>query len=357
MSQRLNEALLQPATGPTDIFGVAYLQLCQISYALPSAIPGLVNTKMPPLSAGGRWACVWGPVESDDLANLVFVAAYYDGPNLPPTFAAVVTRGADADVDDVWGVLQQAFEDFYVIFQRSPPWLPFGSPALVADGTLFALENIQGFSSGGVSLLDFVANFLQAPENQNPLLVCTGHSLGGCVTSVLAPWLQSSLALVGVSNPIVPATFAAPTAGNAAFADYYTSTFSYCPRYYNTLDIAPWPGEISTRSPRSMMAATSRFRTPPVCSSSPGRTPCGWRGRAIPSNNPTMRRCQEPASNSIRRTGTRRPSCSTIPARICAFSAAPRSTSDQACWLGGAGSGGSRATGCSRKSEVPKICC
>ena len=239
MSQRLNEALLQPATGPTDIFGVAYLQLCQISYALPSAIPGLVNTKMPPLSAGGRWACVWGPVESDDLANIVFVAAYYDGPNLPPTFAAVVTRGTDADVDDVWGVLQQAFEDFYVIFQRSPPWLPWGSPALVADGTLFALENIQGFSSGGVSLLDFVANFLQAPQNQNPLLVCTGHSLGGCVTSVLAPWLQSSLALVGVSNPIVPATFAAPTAGNAAFADYYTSTFSYCPRYYNTLDIAP----------------------------------------------------------------------------------------------------------------------
>ena len=117
MSQRLNEALLQPATGPTDIFGVAYLQLCQISYALPSAIPGLVNTKMPPLGAGGRWACVWGPVESDDLANIVFVAAYYDGPNLPPTFAAVVTRGTDADVDDVWGVCSRLLRIF-TLFSR-----------------------------------------------------------------------------------------------------------------------------------------------------------------------------------------------------------------------------------------------
>ncbi|MGZ9117177.1 MAG: lipase family protein, partial [Methylocystis sp.] len=330
MSQRLNEALLQPARGPTDIFGVAYLQLCQISYALPSAIPGLVNTKMPPLSAGGRWACVWGPVESDDLANLVFVAAYYDGPNLPPTFAAVVTRGTDADVDDVWGVLQQAFEDFYVIFQRSPPWLPWGSPALVADGTLFALETIQGFSSGGVSVLDFVSNFLQAPENQNPLLVCTGHSLGGCVTSVLAPWLQSSLALVGVSNPIVPATFAAPTAGNAAFADYYTSTFSYCPRYYNTLDIAPlaWGNldAFSTLYDGCNIPDSGRRLSAPRRL---GGRHVGGGGELFPA---TIQRCA--AARSLLRTLsgglTRRPSCSTTPARICAFSAAPRSTSDQA---------------------------
>ena len=219
------------------------------------------------------------------------------------------------------------------------------------------MENIQGFSSGGVSLLDFVANFLQAPENQNPLLVCTGHSLGGCVTSVLAPWLQSSLALVGVSNPIVPATFAAPTAGNAAFADYYTSTFSYCPRYYNTLDIAPlaW-GNLNAIS--TLYDGCNIPIPDAACLLLVAWADAMWVEGASYSqqqsnNAPLPGTCLD----STRRTGTRRPSCSTIPARICAFSAAPRSTSDQACWLGGAGSGGSHATGCSRKSEVPKICC
>lgn len=59
------------------------------------------------------------------------------------------------------------------------------------------------------------------------------------MTTVAAPWLSFSLAQAGVGSPIVPATFAAPTAGNQDFVDFYTSTFGYCPRYYNTMDVAP----------------------------------------------------------------------------------------------------------------------
>lgn len=238
MSKSLKQALLSP-TGPSDIFAVAYLQLCQISYAAdPASIPNAVATQVTPFSPGGKWHCGWGPVTSDDDANLVYVAVYYDGPNLPPTLAAVVTRGTDVDISDIWGILQQAFEDFYVPFQSPPPWLPSDSPVLVADGTLYALETIQGFASGNQTLLAYLTNFLGAPQNSNPVLVVTGHSLGGCVTTVVAPWLKVSLGQAGVKAPVVPATFAAPTAGNQAFANYYTSTFSYCPRYYNTLDIA-----------------------------------------------------------------------------------------------------------------------
>jgi triacylglycerol lipase len=47
------------------------------------------------------------------------------------------------------------------------------------------------------------------------------------------------LAQDGVKSPIVPAAFAAPTAGNQAFADYYTYTFLYCPGYCNEMNIAP----------------------------------------------------------------------------------------------------------------------
>jgi triacylglycerol lipase len=47
------------------------------------------------------------------------------------------------------------------------------------------------------------------------------------------------LAQDGVKSPIVPAAFAAPMAGNQAFADYYTRTFPYCPGYCNEMKIAP----------------------------------------------------------------------------------------------------------------------
>jgi len=52
--------------------------------------------------------------------------------------------------------------------------------------------------------------------------------------------LQYSLGQSGVNAPIVPANFAAPTAGNAAFAAYYDNAFSYAMRFNNSLDVAPF---------------------------------------------------------------------------------------------------------------------
>ena len=67
----------------------------------------------------------------------------------------------------------------------------------------------------------------------------TGHSLGACLTTVVAPWLKYDLAGAGVNAPIVPVTFAAPTAGNAAFASDFAAAFPYSLRYANSLDIVP----------------------------------------------------------------------------------------------------------------------
>jgi hypothetical protein len=239
MSSQLKQVMTQAPAGPSDIFGVAYLQLCQISYAIPSAIPPLVATAVTPFSPGGKWQCTWGPATDPDDANLVYVATYTDSPSTPPVCAIVVIRGTDVDAGDAWGVFEQAFEDFTVPFQSIPPWLSSGSNVYVADGTLGGLEMIQALTSGNQPLLNYLESYLTYPSNDNPVLVVTGHSLGGCLTTVTAPWLSAAFAQDGVASPIVPATFAAPTAGNQAFADYYTSTFGYCPRYYNVMDIAP----------------------------------------------------------------------------------------------------------------------
>jgi hypothetical protein len=56
---------------------------------------------------------------------------------------------------------------------------------------------------------------------------------------VLAPWLLSGLAEAGKAVRMVPATFAAPTAGNQAYANYLGRTFPYAPRYYTDLDAVP----------------------------------------------------------------------------------------------------------------------
>lgn len=235
----MKETMTGSAAAPTDIFSYSFMQLCGLSYAaIPADIPALVAQPGNVSTWGaGRWQCMWGPVLDSEQANLVYVAAYYDGPSGLPVAAVVVIRGTDI-TDDVWGDLWEAFEDLDVALQYPMPWAPW-SPARVAGGTLDALTTIQGLLSSGRTLVEFLASFLGNPANQNPVLVVTGHSLGGCLGSVAAPWLRVALAGRGVTAPIVPTTFAAPTAGNQAFADYLGATFQYAPRYYNTLDLVP----------------------------------------------------------------------------------------------------------------------
>jgi triacylglycerol lipase len=242
--QDLKDRILAPRTGATpptsDPFGLAYINLCLISYRAPSDIPNLV-AKMAPLNPGGYWQCTWGPALDPDMGNLVFVAVYNYGPNLPPVMAATVIRGTDLSLSNFWGSLKEIWEDMDILFQSNPTAWPANNNVLVANGTLEALTNIQNMTSpvagnpNQISLQQYLTHFLGNPANENPFLLVTGHSLGGCLTTVVAPWLQYVLP----QAIIVPATFAAPTAGNAAFAQSFQSSFSYQLRYHNTLDIAP----------------------------------------------------------------------------------------------------------------------
>lgn len=230
----LKQAALQ--AGPTNPFAVSYLQLCQVGYLPASDIASAVAA-LPALNVGGSWQCAWGPAQDTDQSNLAYVATYQYGPGLP-VFAAVVIRGTDANIDDGWGIVEQIWEDTDVTCQVPLPWAS-GAAVRVAQGTLDGLTIIQNLTAGGRSLFAFLAGFLADPQNNKPLLIVTGHSLGGCLTTVVAPWLQVTLAQKSITNPIVPATFAGPTAGNAAFGDYFASSFPYSLRYFNSLDIVP----------------------------------------------------------------------------------------------------------------------
>ena len=226
-----------PESTASDPYVVSYLRLCELSYQLPATIRPAV-ARLPRLSPSGTWKCVWGPVLPPDQSNLVYVAAYYDDTG-ELDFAAVVIRGTDLGLD-LWGLLVEIFEDLDVLEQEQFPWMPPTRRPLVAQGTLKGLSIIQGLrdGDGGPRLLPFVAALLQGSNAGSASLVVTGHSLGGCLTTVVAPWLQATLSQKGIANAVVPVTFAAPTAGNTAFADCCSSSLP-AQRFFNSLDVVP----------------------------------------------------------------------------------------------------------------------
>jgi hypothetical protein len=90
---------------------------------------------------------------------------------------------------------------------------------------------------GTESLESFIT---AAPEGTSVLI--TGHSLGGCLASALAPCVADWR---GSAFGISVYTIAAPSPGNAEFADYYNALFtdhsgrSAAFRFFNSLDVVP----------------------------------------------------------------------------------------------------------------------
>ena len=231
-----------PVPQPVDPLTLATLYLCNIAYnaditTIPAAIGGA-----PLLDPGPYWKCLWGPAQDSDESNLAFVAGYFPSAGAKtPQYICVTIRGTDVDIDDIWGILYQVWEDLDATTQLPLPWEQ-SDPARVAKGTLDGLAVIEALTApdgqgNEQSLSDYLTAFLSDPANANVTSLVTGHSLGACLATVVAPWMRSLVP--GYKGTIQPITFAGPTAGDVNFANYYDKHFPTARRYQNSLDVVP----------------------------------------------------------------------------------------------------------------------
>ena len=173
------------------------------------------------------WRVVWGPALNPDRSNLAYAAQ-----NRETGQIAVSIRGSDFSFWLDW------VQDLAVI--RLVPYNEFvptaGSTAQIAVGTAIGLRQLLRMQDGTKSL----EGFLTAAAG-TPILI-TGHSLGGCLASALAPCVAN---WVSGASGLSVYTIAAPSPGNADFAFYYNTLFtlqsgnSTAFRFFNSLDVVP----------------------------------------------------------------------------------------------------------------------
>ncbi|MBV9772558.1 MAG: lipase family protein [Gemmatimonadetes bacterium] len=206
--------------------GEAYaMTLAAIAYC--SDIPTALQQNAP------MWKPAWIP-DQEVNGNFAYVA--YSGQQY-----VVAIRGSVLSFS--WESFQDWFEqDFNVLYQSPWTYTDDANGAQTSRGAADGLSDLTSLVStvGGkqVRLLDFLMD--NAVANEIPIAV-TGHSLGGGLATVFAPWLQYQITTAGKTVPgLVVMTFAAPAVGNQAFAQAYDAMFgANAWRFYNELDIVP----------------------------------------------------------------------------------------------------------------------
>jgi hypothetical protein len=207
--------------------------LAAVSYIDPSDSPeqqltdmsaALGNTSLP---TAGQWQIVWGP--ADLGGNLMYIAQVQNG--APGTaLVAVVIRGTIFDFPS------NLLSDTEVGTQVSLPFPPpphFATDAMISNGASQDWQNLASMQSG--SPAQDAYQFLTSLSGLVSVLV-TGHSLGGQLATVVAPWIAGFLPKADVQV----ITFAAPTAGNPSFAKSFDHVFAgNATRYFSDLDVVP----------------------------------------------------------------------------------------------------------------------
>lgn len=186
----------------------------------------------PGLATEGAWELVWLAL-SEANANMAYLARSTNGSNE----FAVVARGTDADWTDI-------LEDLEVGTVVPFPESGSPKPIAVSKGAMDAFKRVVtarsiASPSPNVTLAQALAVALKAaPSSPQPTVYVTGHSLGGCIATMLAPYLQAQTWTNQPKFGVI--TYAAPTAGVQSFVDYVGSVpWVIDERQNNAYDLVP----------------------------------------------------------------------------------------------------------------------
>ncbi|QIY53633.1 lipase [Streptomyces sp. RPA4-5] len=184
------------------------------------------------LATEGEWELVWLALSAAN-ANMAYIARSTNGSNE----FAVVARGTDADLTDI-------LEDLDVGTVVPFPESGSPKPITVSKGAMDAFQRVVKARSivapsPNTTLAQALSAALgAAPASPQPTVYLTGHSLGGCIATMLAPYLQ---ARTWPKQPkFAVMTYAAPTAGGQSFVDYFNSVpWVIDERQNNAYDLVP----------------------------------------------------------------------------------------------------------------------
>lgn len=210
-----------------DVVSQVGMTMAAIAYApgQSAIITQLADTTL----TAGRWALVWYGV---DDASQVYVAR-----DTVTGQQAVAIRGSVTDPCEEAFWLDWFQEDPSVF--RMGGWPYGGAPAgaSVSHGSLSGLGSLLSLKDLNKQTL---VAFLRANPTPNVLTAVVGHSLGGALAYLLAPYLHQEFSPGQNVLDFWPVTFAAPTVGNGTYAAWLQSQFvASVSRYYNSVDVVP----------------------------------------------------------------------------------------------------------------------
>ncbi|MEV6394669.1 IPT/TIG domain-containing protein [Streptomyces sp. NPDC051907] len=240
----------------------------------------------PSIDTGGVWRMVWLGL-SPDNANMAYIAQNFDGSN---QFAVVIRGTVDNPID----MMEDLEVGKVVPFTgtRSPVPLAVSAGAMLAFTKIINARSITETPveltlegefdrpgpaiPAGTTLATALADLLAAaPSTPQPVVYVTGHSLGGCVATMLAPYLRDQSQ--APNNPQFGlATYAAPTAGQQTFAQFvlngpwclvatYANAYDVVPRAWCDLDTAegwypPSKGPVANAEVKLLLTELDKLR-------------------------------------------------------------------------------------------------